>query len=118
MWASIWFANSMLILKSRFSFDVVVCNVLISLYGSCLGCIADAHRIFDDIQVKNSISWNSVKSVYSQSRDAESAFELFSRMQIEGIGFSFKPNEYTLRSLITAACSSFDFGFCLVRANA
>ncbi|XP_022758918.1 putative pentatricopeptide repeat-containing protein At5g09950 [Durio zibethinus] len=103
-----------LISKSQYSYDVVVCNVLISMYGSCLGCISDARRVFDDIQVKNSISWNSVISVYSQSRDAVSAFELFSRMQIEGIGISFKPNEYTFGSLITAACSSFDYGFSLL----
>ncbi|XWS31083.1 hypothetical protein CRYUN_Cryun23aG0046900 [Craigia yunnanensis] len=90
-----------LILKSRYSFDVVVCNVLISMYGNCLGCIADARRVFDDIQFIHKVGM-------------QSAFELFSGMQIEGIGFSFKPNEYTFGSLITAACSSFDFGFCLL----
>ncbi|GMI66287.1 mitochondrial editing factor 7 [Hibiscus trionum] len=103
-----------LISKSRYSFDGVVCNVLISMYGSCLGCVADARRIFDDLQVKNSISWNSIISVYSQTGDAVSAFKLFSRMQTEGIGFNFKANEYTFGSLITAACSSIDFGFFLL----
>ncbi|XWS36689.1 hypothetical protein CRYUN_Cryun20dG0107000 [Craigia yunnanensis] len=103
-----------LISKSQYSFDVVVCNVLISMYGSSMGCIADARRVFDEIQVKNSISWNSIISVYSQSGEAASAFELLSRMQTIGIGFSFKPNEYTLGSLITAACSSIDFGVCLL----
>ncbi|XVF21152.1 hypothetical protein REPUB_Repub12eG0066000 [Reevesia pubescens] len=103
-----------LISKSQYSFDVVVCNVLISMYGSSLGCIADARRVFDEIQVKNSISWNSIISVYSQSRDLVSAFELLSMMETESIEFSFKPNEYTFGSLITAACSSNDFGFCLL----
>lgn len=103
-----------LILKSRYSFDVIVCNVLISMYGSCLGCVADANRVFDEIEVKNSISCNSIISVYSQSGDAVSAFQLFSSMQTKGIGFSFNPNEYTLGSLITAACSSTDFGVSLL----
>ncbi|WRX08837.1 Pentatricopeptide repeat - like 10 [Theobroma cacao] len=104
-----------LIAKSRYSFDVVVCNVLMSMYGSCLGSIADARRVFDELQVENSISWNSIISVYSQSGDAVSTYQLFSRMQKEGIGFSFEPNEYTFGSLITAACSSMDFGLCLLQ---
>ncbi|KAK8694245.1 hypothetical protein V6N13_071800 [Hibiscus sabdariffa] len=103
-----------LISKSQYSFDGVVCNVLISMYGSWLGCVADARLIFDDLQVKNSISWNSIISVYSQTGDAVSAFKLFSRMQTEGIGFDFKPNEYTFGSLITAARSSIDLGFFLL----
>ncbi|OMO58127.1 hypothetical protein CCACVL1_25574 [Corchorus capsularis] len=103
-----------LISKSQYSFDGVVCNVLMSMYWSCLGCIIDARRVFDEIQVKNSIAWNSIISVYSQSGDAASTFELFSRMQSESTGFSTKPNEYTFGSLITAACSSTGFGFCLL----
>ncbi|KAK9285903.1 hypothetical protein L1049_025104 [Liquidambar formosana] len=103
-----------LISKTRHASDVVVCNVLISMYGSCLDSADHARCIFDGIGIKNSISWNSIISVYSQRGDAISAFELFSSMRREGLGFSFKPNEYTFGSLITAACSSLDSGLSLL----
>ena len=101
--------------KTRYAFDVVVCNVLISMYGNCLGSADDAHRVFDQIEIRNSISWNSIISVYSQRGDAISAFQLLSRMEWQGSGFTLKPNEYTFGSLITAACSSVDTGSSLLK---
>ncbi|KAK6919216.1 Pentatricopeptide repeat [Dillenia turbinata] len=44
-------------------------------------------------------------SVYSKKGDDVSCFELFSSMQKEGVGSSFKPNEYTFGSLTAVACS-------------
>ncbi|KAI3473251.1 hypothetical protein Pfo_030543 [Paulownia fortunei] len=98
-----------LVSKTRYAFDVVVCNVLISMYGSCIvGSIGSdyAWRVFDGIENKNSISWNSIISVYSQRGDVDSAFGLFSDMQKKGLGFSFRPSEYTFGSLITVAAES------------
>ncbi|CAK9175282.1 unnamed protein product [Ilex paraguariensis] len=100
--------------KTRYAFDVVVCNVLISMYGSCLNSAACAWRVFDGIQIKNSISWNSIISIYAQRGDAISSFELFSSMQQEGLASSFKPSEYTFGSLITAAAASVDCGLFLL----
>ncbi|PON56686.1 DYW domain containing protein [Parasponia andersonii] len=93
-----------LLSKTRYASDVVVGNVLISMYGSCLGSINDARRVFDHTRIKNSISWNSIISVYSHRGDAVSAFELFSRMQRQDSGFRLKPSEFTFGSLIPAAC--------------
>ncbi|KAK9130087.1 hypothetical protein Sjap_010574 [Stephania japonica] len=62
----------------------------------------------------NLISWNSMISVYSQCGDALSAFDVFRRMHIEGIGFDFGPNEYTFGSLITATYNSSSTGLCLL----
>ncbi|OVA09178.1 Pentatricopeptide repeat [Macleaya cordata] len=105
-----------LILKTRYSLDVVVCNVLISMYGCCsMDPTVYARRVFDEIQMRNSISWNSIISVYSQKGDVLSAFELFSGMQWEACGFQFKPNEYTFGSLIPATYSSSSgSGMCLL----
>ncbi|KAJ4966353.1 hypothetical protein NE237_018202 [Protea cynaroides] len=106
-----------LISKSHYATDVIVCNGLISMYGSCcLDSAVYADRVFDGIQMKNSISWNSIISVYSRRGDALSAFRLFSAMQHEGLGVSFKPSEYTFGSLITAAYStSSDSGLSLLK---
>lgn len=94
-----------LVSKTHYAFDVVVCNVLISMYGNCIIGSDYAQRVFDGIANKNSVSWNSMISVYSQRGDVDSAFCLFTDMQ-EGAGFSFRPTEYTFGSLITAASES------------
>ncbi|KZV30062.1 pentatricopeptide repeat-containing protein [Dorcoceras hygrometricum] len=109
-----------LISKTRYSVDVVVCNVLISMYGSCfLGSVGSkyARHVFDGIECRNSISWNSIISVYSQRGDANLAVVFFSRMQMEHIGFGFRPSEYTFASLITAAaeCPCVEDGLLLLK---
>ncbi|KAL5975133.1 hypothetical protein ACLOJK_031812 [Asimina triloba] len=97
-----------LISKSRFLTDVVVCNALVSMYGSCyVGSAELSHRVFDDMFYRNLISWNSVISVYSRKGDVLSAFQLFMEMQRESSGFHLKPTEYTFGSLITATYSSY-----------
>lgn len=101
--------------KIPYVFDVGVCNGLISMYGNCTVSADYACRVFDEIRTKNTISWNSVISVYSQRGDALSAFELFSSMQQEGSDFGFRPSEYTLGSLITSASSSVDCGLVLLQ---
>ncbi|CAO2812924.1 unnamed protein product [Amaranthus hypochondriacus] len=96
-----------LIAKTSFAHDVLVNNVLISMYGSCCLESSDgARRVFDEIDGRILASWNSIISVYSKRGDPYGAFKMFSRMQHEGSGFDFKPNAYTLSSLISAVSSS------------
>ncbi|XP_075502282.1 putative pentatricopeptide repeat-containing protein At5g09950 [Primulina tabacum] len=109
-----------LILKTPYSVDVVVCNVLISMYGSCfIGSVGSdyARHVFDEIDCKNSISWNSIISVYSQRGDANLAVGFFSGMQMEHVGLGFRPSEYTFASLISAAaeCACVDNGLLLLK---
>ncbi|KAI9176413.1 hypothetical protein LWI28_002491 [Acer negundo] len=78
-----------LILKSKSAIDVLACNVLISMYGRCSAYSDCARRVFEDIESKNLISWNSVISVFSQRGDAVSAFQLLSSMQREGSGYRY-----------------------------
>ncbi|KAH6762387.1 Tetratricopeptide repeat superfamily protein [Perilla frutescens var. hirtella] len=102
-----------LVSKTHHAFDVVVCNVLISMYGNCIASSIGsdyAQRVFDGISDRNPVSWNSMISVYSQRGDVDSAFCLFKDMQKEGSGFSFRPTEYTFGSLITAASESLNTG--------
>ncbi|PKA47620.1 Putative pentatricopeptide repeat-containing protein [Apostasia shenzhenica] len=100
-----------LIIKHMYSFDTVVCNSLISMYGSC--CLESARyadEVFNSTLTKNIISWNSIISVHSQRGNAASAFQFFSRMQKEEMRSGFQPNEYTFGSLISVSndCSSSD----------
>ncbi|CAL9229779.1 unnamed protein product [Arabidopsis halleri] len=90
-----------LLFKLSYAVDAVVSNVLISMYWKCGGSLGYALRAFDDVQVKNSVSWNSIISVYSQTGDQRFAFKMFSSMQCDGS----RPTEYTFGSLVTTACS-------------
>ncbi|KAI9177316.1 hypothetical protein LWI28_013615 [Acer negundo] len=77
---------------------VLACNVLISMYGGYSTYSDCARHVFEDIENKNLISWNSILSIYSQRGDRVSAFKLLSSMQREGSGYSFAPDEYTFGS--------------------
>ncbi|CAI9103296.1 OLC1v1001752C1 [Oldenlandia corymbosa var. corymbosa] len=96
-----------LISKTPYSSYALVSNVLISMYGRCASSAEYARNVFDDLESRNLISWNSIISVYSQREDTDSAFELFSGMLNECAIFGFTPSEYTFGSLVTAAsCNS------------
>nr|XP_043620075.1 putative pentatricopeptide repeat-containing protein At5g09950 [Erigeron canadensis] len=85
--------------KTLNAFHEVVCNGLISMYGNCMGSVDCASRVFDEMEVRSLVSWNSIISVYSNKGDTVSAFKLLHGMQVEG----FRPTEYTFGSLITSA---------------
>ncbi|XP_073107105.1 putative pentatricopeptide repeat-containing protein At5g09950 [Elaeis guineensis] len=103
-----------LLSKTQHSLDTVVCNALMSMYGSCcLGYAFYAQQVFDSIPIKNSITWNCIISVHSNKGDAMAAFKLFSDMQMGSSGFDSKPNEYTYGSLISMTYSS-SCGMCLL----
>ncbi|WCJ37383.1 Tetratricopeptide repeat (TPR)-like superfamily protein [Euphorbia peplus] len=94
------------IFKTPCANDVVLSNKLISVYGNTFGSVDYARRVFDEMHITNSVSCNSIISVYSQKGYTMCAFEIFSSMQQEDAGLDFKPNEYTFGSLITAAGSA------------
>ncbi|XP_042447971.1 putative pentatricopeptide repeat-containing protein At5g09950 [Zingiber officinale] len=97
-----------LISKTSSSISTLVCNALILMYGSCrLDSASNARRVFDWTSEKSSITWNSIISVYSERGDAESAFELFSEMQMGNSGCCLRPDEFTYGSLITATYGCF-----------
>ncbi|KAM3375796.1 hypothetical protein P3S68_014510 [Capsicum galapagoense] len=64
-----------LLLKTGHASNEVVSNVLISMYGSCGGNGDHVWRFFVEIDNKNSVSCNSIISVYAQ-RGTVYAFEL------------------------------------------
>ncbi|KAK4751083.1 hypothetical protein SAY87_004565 [Trapa incisa] len=85
------------------------------MYGSCSGYTDDAHCVFDEIKLKNTVSWNSIISVYSQRGNVHTAFELFSCMQRDGDGgFVLNPNQYTFGSLMMATCAAGNSGLYLL----
>nr|GMD32716.1 pentatricopeptide repeat-containing protein At5g08305 [Ipomoea batatas] len=65
--------------RDGFVEDRFVLNSLIHLYGSC-GDILSARKVFDEIPLKNSVSWNSMLDGYAKSGDVVSMREVFERM--------------------------------------
>ncbi|KAI3724547.1 hypothetical protein L2E82_36328 [Cichorium intybus] len=78
--------------------DGFIGDRLVSLYAR-LGCIKDAHHLFDEIPNKDLVSWNSIISVFSQKGEVSLSLNTFYRMRHE---YEMKPNEITLISLIPA----------------
>lgn len=100
-----------LVWKTGYVFDSVVCNSLMSMYGSCrLDSIDDVLNLFQRTAHKiHLIPWNVVISIASRRGHLKKAFEIFSSMQrtdCSASSSSPKPNESTFASLITATYSS------------
>ncbi|KAL4200892.1 hypothetical protein AMTRI_Chr02g255900 [Amborella trichopoda] len=89
-----------LIAGSPWFHDIVVCNVLMGMYAGC-NQIDLSRKVFDEMLLRNLISWNTMISIYSRSSDYGSLIELFSEMK----KFGMEPNQYTFTSLI-AGCPS------------
>ncbi|KAH7287280.1 hypothetical protein KP509_32G048400 [Ceratopteris richardii] len=77
----------------------LVGNALISMYAKC-GQLAMAQDVFDNLQMQDIVSCNSLIAGYSQIGDAEVVFHIFNRMQREGI----TPNSVTF-VVVLSACS-------------
>ncbi|KAM1495851.1 pentatricopeptide repeat-containing protein At5g27110 [Malus sylvestris] len=71
------------LIKSRLVLDSFVCSALVDMYGKC-GCLDMAKQVFEQIPIKNVISWNSMITAYSVSGDSRSCIQLFRRMNDEG----------------------------------
>ncbi|KAH9322901.1 hypothetical protein KI387_017540, partial [Taxus chinensis] len=86
------------IAKSGFDHSCVVLgSALVDMYGKC-GCIEDARQKFDEMPVRDVVSWSALIAGYVQNGDGKEAWELFYGMQHNGT----KPNEYTFASILNA----------------
>ncbi|KAJ4825322.1 hypothetical protein Tsubulata_043497 [Turnera subulata] len=64
------------ILKSGFYGDPVIQTSLLGMYAD-LGCLADATKVFDDMPVRDVVSWSSIISGYVDNGEAGKALEMF-----------------------------------------
>ncbi|XP_031260446.1 pentatricopeptide repeat-containing protein At1g05750, chloroplastic-like [Pistacia vera] len=86
-------------LKQDFKDNVRVSNSLIDVYSRC-GCIEFARQVFQGMQKRTLVSWNSIIVGLAVNGFAEETLEHFNLMQEEG----FKPDAVSFTGALTA-CS-------------
>ncbi|KAI9126570.1 hypothetical protein K1719_002166 [Acacia pycnantha] len=92
-------------IKQMLATDVAVGSALVDMYAKC-GCLNLARRVFDQMPVKNVITWNVLILAYGMHGKGEEALELFRRMSAKGAknNGGVRPNEVTYIAIF-AACS-------------
>ncbi|KAK7324868.1 hypothetical protein VNO77_28762 [Canavalia gladiata] len=94
-----------LVVKHGFEAVRPVCNSLISMYSKS-GMLRDARDIFDDMENKDSVSWNSMIAGHVINGQDLEAFKTFSSMQLAGA----KPTHMTFASVIKSCASLKELG--------
>lgn len=79
--------------------DLFVGSALVDMYAKC-GLISEAVRIFDKMQERSTVTWNSMIFGYSNHGYCENAIGLFYQMKNEHV----KPDHLTFTAVFTA-CS-------------
>ncbi|MQM11582.1 hypothetical protein Taro_044490 [Colocasia esculenta] len=82
---------------------ITVSNAIITLYAKC-GSTEDSHQLFDEMSIKDQVSWTALVSGYAQFGKAKETIKLFERMLVEGI----KPDGVTFIGVLSA-CSRAGF---------
>ncbi|KAK2980860.1 hypothetical protein RJ640_003087 [Escallonia rubra] len=59
--------------------NVHVAAALIQMYSSCT-CVEDARKVFDEMPLRDVVSWNAMVAGYVKVGDMDSAMEVFGRM--------------------------------------
>ncbi|KAI5083700.1 hypothetical protein GOP47_0003443, partial [Adiantum capillus-veneris] len=80
--------------------DVVLGNALVDMYAKC-GVLTMAQQVFDDLPVRNVISWTAIIGGYCQLDNGGEALCSFARMQNESVS----PDRVTLLCILKA-CGS------------
>ncbi|XP_017437066.1 pentatricopeptide repeat-containing protein At4g33990 isoform X2 [Vigna angularis] len=91
------------VLKMGFEHDVYVAASLIHLY-SRFSAVDVAHKVFDDMPVRDVGSWNAMISGFLQNGKATSALGVLGRMKVEGV----KMDTVTVASVLPVCAQAND----------
>lgn len=86
------------VIRFGFESDVDVVNALITMYAKS-GDVRSARKLFDQMPVRDRISWNAMISGYFENGECLEGLKLFMTMRV----LSVEPNLMTMTSVITAA---------------
>ncbi|KAK8459623.1 hypothetical protein SEVIR_2G173800v4 [Setaria viridis] len=85
-----------LLVKVGYDSSVLVGSALISFYSRC-GQLQKAHRVFQGMTAKNTISWTALISGYAQDNQVEPCLHLFALMRHS----MCKPNDITFATIFS-----------------
>ncbi|GER35274.1 pentatricopeptide repeat-containing protein [Striga asiatica] len=80
---------------------VFLVNALIDMYGKC-GDMKSSMRLFERIQVKDVVTWNSLINSFAQNGQGEESLAVFEKMLRENV----KPNDVTFIGVMSACSHS------------
>lgn len=85
-------------IRTGWETDVFVGAALIDMYAKC-GCVRSAREVFDNIEERDAVLWNSMLAAYSQNGHPDESLALCSEMALAGL----RPTEATLVTVISAS---------------
>ncbi|KAL7259264.1 hypothetical protein ACSBR1_005200 [Camellia fascicularis] len=85
------------VVRSGFESLVNVLTALVDVYSKC-GCVGAARMIFESMQYRTVVSWNSMMAGYTQNGDSKEALALFEQMLNEGV----EPTNVTIMEVLHA----------------
>ncbi|KAG6576861.1 Pentatricopeptide repeat-containing protein, partial [Cucurbita argyrosperma subsp. sororia] len=91
-------------IKLGLEFDLFVCNALINMYAK-FGELGSAETIFNQIEAKDIVSWNSLIAAFEQNKEPVVALGLYKKMHATGA----VPDLLTLVSLASVAAELGNF---------
>ncbi|RLN38991.1 pentatricopeptide repeat-containing protein [Panicum miliaceum] len=93
--------------------DLTVSSALVDTYAKC-GLVLEAHRLFDKMPERRTVTWNSMIFGLANSGHCREAISLFDRMLCDGA----RPDHLTFTAVLTACsyCGMVELGEGLYRA--
>ncbi|GAB2249395.1 hypothetical protein Droror1_Dr00012754 [Drosera rotundifolia] len=83
------------VLGSGYVADLFVGSSVVDMYGKC-GEVRDARKMFDEMPVRNVVTWSGMIYGYGQAGETEEALGLFREVLQEGL----EVNDFTLTSVV------------------
>jgi pentatricopeptide repeat protein len=84
------------VIRYGYGSEVDISNALITMYGKC-GDLTRAHKVFDEMTIQDSISWNAMIAGYFENHEIDEGIELFRTM----FGLPLEPSIFTMTSVIS-----------------
>ncbi|KAH6790415.1 hypothetical protein C2S51_005421 [Perilla frutescens var. frutescens] len=85
------------IVKRGYVYELALMNCLLSVYAKC-GRVEDARKLFELLDKKDIVSWNSLINALSMVGNLTEVLNLFSRMRLNNL----EPDQQTFGSLVSA----------------
>ncbi|GKD81147.1 pentatricopeptide repeat-containing protein [Tanacetum coccineum] len=86
-----------LTIKSMLQSNVCVENAILDMYGIC-GALAEARSVFEEMQIRDVVSWNAIIAAYEQNGNVDETLHLLVWMLSSGL----EPDEFTFDSVLKA----------------